>query len=408
MTEAAPPGAGPYREDAAGRRRATVFLGTALALGMSTWFSASAVIPQLRAEWDLSDTSAAWLTIAVQLGFVVGAVLSSTLNIADIVPLRTTILAGCLGAAAANLALLIADSPAEALPLRFTTGFFLAGVYPPGFKLMATWTMRKRGTALGAMSAALVLGSASPHLVNSWGGLEWTTVVLVTSLLTIVAGAVAFSFVREGPFPFPKAIFDPTQIGRVFRNRRVLLASLGYFGHMWELYAMWAWFVAFYGAHLSAGGNASRTAGPLVTFMVIGVGAFGCYLGGILGDRWGRAKTAMLSLAISGTCSLTVGLLFEGPTWLVVAVGLVWGFWIAPDSAQFSTMVTEFADQSYVGTALTLQLAVGFTLTVGTIWLIPYLEEVVSWRWAFAFLVPGPVLGLIAMSKLKRSLKAPG
>jgi MFS family permease len=388
-------------EDDAGRRRALALLAVALTFGMSTWFSAAAVIPQLRELWNLSDASAAWLTIAVQLGFVVGAVLSSLLNIADLVAVRKIILVGSAGAAAANATLLAADGPALALPMRFSTGFFLAGVYPPAFKLMATWTRRARGTALGVLAGAISLGSATPHLVNGLGGLDWRLVVIVTSALTLLGGSIAYVLVREGPFPFGRAEFDPGQIGKVLTNRGVRLASLGYFGHMWELFAMWAWFVAFFAAHLQTTGSRSTSAAPLVTFAVIAMGAAGCWLGGILGDAWGRTRTTAVMLAVSACCALLIGLLFEGPSWLVVIVGLVWGFTVIADSAQFSTMVTELADQAYVGTALTLQLALGFTLTVATIWLIPQLEDALTWRWAFAVLVPGPLLGAVAMLRLR-------
>jgi MFS family permease len=388
-------------EDVGGRRRALALLAFALTLGMTTWFSASAVIPQLRSTWALADSSAAWLTIAVQLGFVTGAILSSLFNLADLVSLRKVILAGCVGAAAANALLLVARGPALAIPLRFATGFFLAGVYPPTFKLMATWTRSARGTALGVLAGAISIGSATPHLVNALGGLDWRVVVAVTSALTGVGGVVAYALVREGPFPFGRAIFDPSQIGKVLGNRGVRLASLGYFGHMWELFAMWAWFVAFFAAELEATGSSSASAAPLATFAVIAVGGAGCWLGGILGDRWGRTRTTSLMMLASATCALVIGLLFEGPPWIVLVVGLVWGFTVIADSAQFSTIVTELADQAYVGTALTLQLALGFTLTVATIWLIPELEKALTWRWAFAVLVPGPLLGAVAMLRLR-------
>jgi MFS family permease len=391
----------PEVEDAAGRRRALTLLTVAVTFGMTTWFSASAVIPQLRVSWNLPDSSAAWLTIAVQLGFVAGAILSSLFNLADLVALRKVILIGAAGAAAANALLLAANDAAGAIPLRFATGFFLAGVYPPAFKLMATWTRRARGTALGVLAGAISVGSATPHFVNALGGLEWRVVVVVTSILTLIGGAAAYVLVREGPFPFARAIFDPRQIGKVLTNRGVRLASLGYFGHMWELFAMWAWFVAFFAAELEANGSTSASAAPLATFAVIAIGAAGCWIGGILGDNWGRTRTTALMMTVSASCALLIGLAFGRSPWLVLVVGLVWGFTVIADSAQFSTMVTELADQAYVGTALTLQLALGFTLTVATIWLIPRLEDAVTWRWAFAVLVPGPLLGVVAMLRLR-------
>jgi MFS family permease len=290
----------------------------------------------------------------------------------------------------------IADGPALAIPLRALTGFFLAGVYPPALKLMATWFREGRGTALGILVGALTLGSAAPHLLNGLGGLDWHLVVWTTSALTAAGGVLAFLGVHEGPYRFPAADFAPRQAPLVLHNRGVRLASLGYFGHMWELYAMWSWFLVFYAAEVSGGREAA-----FATFAVVGAGALGCWAGGILGDRWGRAETTAAAMAVSGACALGIGFAAEAPAALVVALGLVWGFAVVADSAQFSTLVSELADQAYVGTALTLQLAIGFTLTVATIWLVPILADQAGWRWAFAFLAPGPALGVLAMLRLR-------
>ncbi len=393
-------------EQAAGRWRALALLAAALVLSMTTWFSASAVVPQLREEWGLSDGAAAWLTIAVQLGFVCGALVSSILNLSDVVPPRHVILGGSIGAVTANGLLVIAGSAAAGVPLRFATGFFLAGVYPPALKLMATWFRKGRGIALGILVGALIVGNAMPHLVNGLGGLDWRLVIYVISALTLAGGLIAEFAVKEGPFPFPRAAFDPRQVGRVFSNRGVRLASFGYFGHMWELFAMYAWFLVFFSEALAVRGLSVGSVAAYATFAVIAVGGLGCWVGGILGDRWGRTKTTALMMVVSGSCCVLIGLLFGSPAWVVLLVSLVWGFAIVADSAQFSTMVTELADQAYVGTALTLQLALGFTLTVATIWLIPVLEDAFGWRWAFAFLAPGPVLGVVAMLRLRSSPEA--
>ena len=388
-------------EKPTGRWRALALLSVTLVLSMTTWFSASAVIPQLRVQWHLSDDAAAWLTIAVQLGFVCGALISSLLNLSDVVSPRHVILGGSFGAATVNGLLVIADSAAFGIPLRFATGFFLAAVYPPAFKLISTWFRKGRGVALGILAGALVVGNAMPHLVNGLGGLDWRLVIYVTSALTLAGGLVAEFAVKEGPFPFPRATFDPRQAGRVFSNRGVRLASFGYFGHMWELFAMYAWFLVFFSDELVARGGSVGSAAAYATFAVIAIGGLGSWVGGVLGDRWGRTRTTAAMMAISATCAVLIGLLFGSPAWLVLLVSLVWGFAIVADSAQFSTMVTELADQAYVGTALTLQLAGGFALTVATIWLIPFLEAVFGWRWAFAFLALGPALGVLAMMRLK-------
>jgi MFS family permease len=220
--------------------------------------------------------------------------------------------------------------------------------------------------------------------------------VVATSVLTLAGGAIAWRFVPEGPYPFPRAVFDPRQAGQVFRNRGVRLASLGYFGHMWELFAMWTWFLLFFRDGHDAGGTEAAYA----TFAVIGVGGIGCIVGGLLAERIGRAEAAAAAMLVSGTCALVIGLLVDASTPLLLAFGLVWGFAVIADSALFSTLVTEYADQAYVGTALALQLAIGFALTAATIWLIPILEDDFGWKWAFAFLAPGPLLGVLAMLRL--------
>ncbi|MDP9465666.1 MAG: MFS transporter [Actinomycetota bacterium] len=389
--------------DPPGRWAALAILAVAVLLSMTTWFSASAVVPQLRVEWALAAGQAALLTISVQLGFVVGAVGSTLLALADVVPPRRLMLAGSVGAAVANAGLVLADGPLVATPLRFATGLSLAAVYPPALKEMATWFRRGRGTALGVLVGALTIGSAAPHLVNALGGASWRLVVVVSSVLTVAGGLVAALAGRDGPFPFPRTSFDARQARLAFANRGVRLATLGYFGHMWELYAMWAWIVVFLTDAFANAGHPGRVGPAFAAFAIIGVGGVGCWVGGVLGDRWGRCRLTTLAMLISGGCALVIGLLRDAPLPLLLTVALVWGFWVVADSAQFSTVVTEVADQRYVGTALTLQLAVGFTLTVVTIYLVPVLRDGVGWQWAFAFLAPGPFLGAVAMLRLLRS-----
>jgi MFS family permease len=370
---------------------------------MSTWFSASAVLPTLRDIWYLSPSSAAWLTIAVQIGFVCGALVSSLLNISDIIPPKYVILGGAIGASTANSFLLTAGGAAAGIPLRFATGFFLAGIYPPAFKLMSTWFRKERGLALGVLAGALILGNGLPHLINGWGGLDWHLVISATSILTLFGGLVTVAAIQEGPFPFPDATFSPSEIGRVFLNRGVRLAIFGYVGHMWELFAMYAWFSFFFTEALLQQGIPAGSNAAFATFAVFAAGGLGCWIGGIMGDRWGRAKTTILMMTISASCAMLIGWFFGSSTWLLFLVGLVWGFTVVADSAQFSTLVTEMADQSYVGTALTVQLATGFTITVATIWLIPLLRDILGWRWAFATLAPGPIFGALAMLQLYAS-----
>jgi MFS family permease len=381
--------------------RTLAILAGAMVLSMSTWFSASAVLPQLRASWSLDSGQAAWLTIAVQLGFVSGALVSAITNLPDRVDPRRVFFLSCLGAAAANALLATATGPDAALPLRFVTGFFVAGIYPPSLKIMASHVQRGRGVALGLMIGGLTLGSATPHLVNGLGGLDWRLVIVVTSALTALGGLAVLVLVPDGPYPFPRGSFEPRYLFRSFRDPAVRLANFGYFGHMWELYAMWSWFGVFFAESLRVAGVADAHLAALGTFVVVGAGAIGCYAGGVLGDRWGRTRTTALAMAISGTCAGLAGVVFGGSPLLVLSLGVIWGIAVVADSAQFSTMVTELADQAYVGTALTVQMAAGFLLTVATIWIIPFARDAFGWQWAFAVLVPGPALGVVAMLRLR-------
>jgi len=384
-----------------GERRTLAILAGAMVLSMSTWFSASAVLAQLRTLWSLGSGEAALLTIAVQLGFVTGALVSAFTNLPDRIDPRRVVFASCLGAAGANALVALADGPALALPLRFATGFFVAGIYPPSLKIIASHFRRGRGVAVGLMVGGLTLGSATPHLVNGLGGLDWRIVIAVTSVITVIGGAMVLLFVPDGPYPFPRGSFEPRYLFRAFRDPAVRLANLGYFGHMWELYAMWSWFGVFFAESLRVAGIADARTAALGTFAVVGAGAIGCYAGGVLGDRWGRTRTTALAMATSGTCAALAGVVFGSAPALVLALGLVWGVAVVADSAQFSTMVTELADQAYVGTALTVQLAAGFLLTVATIWIIPFARDAFGWQWAFLLLAPGPALGVAAMLRLR-------
>lgn len=387
--------------DPDGRLLPLVLLTAALVLAMSTWFSATAVVPQLTEAWTLSASGRAWLTISVILGFVVGALFSSTFNVADRIRPQMVMLVGAVGAGLANLGLILAEGVELGVVLRFVTGLFIAGVYPPSFKLISTWYRRGRGMALGLLAAGIVFGNSLPHLANALGGIDWRSVIYATSTMSVVGGVVAF-LVKDGPFEFPRSTFDPRQVGLVFANRGVRLASVGYFGHMWELFAMAAWFLIFFGDHLSDKGEAALPLAAFVTFVVIAMGAVGSWAGGFIADRWGRTNFTILMLSVSGLSSLGIGFLFDGPTWPIVVIGLIWGFTVVADSAQFSAMVTEVGDQSYVGTALTMQIAVGFTISAATIWIIPLVEQVTTWRWAFAVLALGPAVGIGAMVQLKR------
>jgi len=384
---------------------ALALLALSQVLAMTLWFSATAVLPSLQQAWGLSATGAAWLTAAVQLGFVVGALASALTNLPDVLPPRRMLWLSALGGAFVNLVLALAvSSIGAALVLRFFTGVFLAGVYPPGMKIAAGHVSgHGRGLAIGVLVGALTLGSATPHLVAGiLGGadLPYRLVLVVSSGLAVVGALVVATLVTDGPYAPPPAAFDPRQVGRVFRDRALVLANLGYFGHMWELYAMWTWLAIFLAAAFGPGDPSTPR---LAAFAIIGVaGALGCVLAGWAADRIGRTTVTIAAMAVSGACCVLSAWVYAAPGWALLVFGLVWGTSVIADSAQFSASVTELADPSYMGTALTLQTSMGFALTLVTIWGLPLLAEHVGWRFAFLALAPGPLFGCWAMLALRR------
>ncbi len=384
--------------------RTLLLLALAELLALAVWFSASAVVPALTAEWGLADGGRAWLTMSVQIGFVAGAFSATLLNLADRLSARWLFAGSAFLAGLATAAIpVLADSLAIALVLRFLTGFFLAGVYPVGMKIMATWTRRDRGLAIGLLVGALTVGSAMPHLLNAFGGVDsWRPVMWLAAALAAGGALIAALFIAEGPHAAPSPPFDWRQIGRILRDRDVMAANLGYLGHMWELYAMWSWIAVFFLASFQVRGVAPAWASA-AAFAVIAAGGLGSLLAGRWADRLGRTTVTMGSMAVSATCAVAIGFLFGGPPWLLFAVALVWGFAIVADSAQFSAAVSELAPHAYVGTALTLQTSLGFLLTLFTIRMIPPLEAAVGWRFAFAFLALGPAVGIWSMWRLRRS-----
>jgi MFS family permease len=362
---------------------------------MSVWFSATFIVSQLEEKWGLSAGQTSMLTITVQLGFVLGAVISAACGLADRVPNRLLICYGAVGASAANAALLIVPGIAMALPMRLLTGLFLAAVYPPALKEMSTWFQGGRGKALGIMIGALTLGSALPHAVSVFGHMQWENVIAITSVLTVIGGALILLVRGKGPYSFARRRFRFATAFHSLRDRNIILANLGYMGHMWELYAMWACVGAFI-ASLPSIESASLSAG--LAFVCIGVGALGCWVGGVLGDWLGRAQSALICLVFSGGTVLLLGLFYSAlPTAVVITLCAFWGFWVIADSAQFSALVTERADPIYVGGALSLQLALGYLTTMATLWLVPTLVAYFSWNVALISLAIGPVVGIVAM-----------
>ena len=388
-------------ETSTSRWRTLALLAIAELLGMSLWFSGSAVVPALSREWNLSAGAASWLTLSVQLGFVAGTLLSALLNLPDVISPRHLFTVTAIAAAIFNGAFgFFAHDASVGISLRFLTGMFLAGVYPPAMKILATWFRHGRGLALGVLVGALTLGKATPYLVNGLGSQNWRHNVMFISLLAVVGGLVVLFFVGDGPYALPAARFDWKQVGKVFGNRGLRLANLGYFGHMWELYAMWTWIPFMIRASLSLRKSDSSLA-EVASFLVIGCGAAGCVIAGLIADRVGRTVVTSWAMAISGSCCLVIGLLFGANPILLLIVAAIWGASVVADSAQFSACVTELGDPQYIGTALTIQTCLGFLLTTISIELIPRFVNLVGWRYAFVILAPGPLFGVISMLRLR-------
>jgi MFS family permease len=390
--------------------RVLAILAAAQLLAMTPWFSASAVAPILAGVWSLTPSGAAWLTISVQLGFVAGAMVSAVLSLADRWSARRLAAGSAALAALATLGVALAPGAAVGMTLRFVTGAALAGVYPPGMKLAAGWFRESRGVALGVLVGALTLGSAAPHLVR-WAvpGDAWRLVLMIAAGLAGVGALLTLAVPHDGPYAAPSPPFTWSAVPTLLRDRAVVLANLGYLGHMWELYAMWTWLAVFVRAseraRVGAAGDGVAVA-AVTTFVVIGSGAVGSWLAGRFADRLGRTRVTSFALALSGGCALTVGALFGKPLWVLGPLLVLWGVTVVADSAQFSAAVSELAPRQYVGTALTLQTSLGFLLTALTIYMLPLAADHVGWRWVMLLLVPGPLLGLWAMLRLRRRPEA--
>ena len=374
-------------------------------LGLSVWFSATAVVPTLRAEWNIGATGAVWLTASVQIGFVMGAIGSSVLNLADRVAPQKLLAASALGAAGCTAAVaMFATGLGAAVPMRFLTGVFLAGVYPVGMKLMVSWSgSLDRGRTFGILIGALTLGSALPHLISGFGPVPWRSPMMAAAILSGSAAVVAVAAIKPGPHLDIRSVTpNPRYALALFTQRGPRLVSLGYFGHMWELYALWTWLAMFVAAGRKTHGDTATASTEVIAFVAIGVaGAFGSLLGGWASDRFGRPPAALAALVISGACCVASPLFFAAPEILLVAFVVVWGAAVIADSGVFSTALSETTDARFVGTALTAQTGIGFLLTVVTIQLVPLVADLIGWHYAFLVLAPGPLIGAAAMFALK-------
>ena len=390
------------------RWRVLALLAVAELLGMSLWFAASAVAPQLADQWHLSAGQTGWLTTSVQLGFVVGTGTAALLNLADLLPARSYFATTAVAGALANAGLVLVDRYPQALLLRFLTGLCLAGVYPPAMKMASTWFRAQRGLAIGTVVGALTIGKATPYLVHAIPAAGPSVVILAASSFALIAAVLIAAFYRDGPYPFPPRPFSWGLVQTVFARREWRLATGGYLGHMFELYSFWTWIPAFIAASVAA--KAARDSAPpasagvvsLIAFGTIAIGGVGCIWGGLAADRRGRERLVMLSMALSGACALVIPLAFGRSLWLLAPLAWAWGFFVIADSAQFSALVTESVPPHAVGTALTVQTSLGFLLTMVSIQLIPPLVAVIGWQWVFPVLALGPIAGIAAIRVLVR------
>ncbi|HET7771824.1 MAG TPA: MFS transporter [Chloroflexota bacterium] len=377
-----------------------VLLGVAEALGMSLWFAGNAVAPQLQERWQLTAGQVGWLTTSVQLGFVAGTAAIAVLNLADLLASRLLFTVAVLAGAVVNAALLLVDGFGAALATRFLCGFCLAGVYPPGMKMIATWFKARRGLAVGTIVAGVTIGKALPWLLQTLPHPGLDAVILAGSGTAVIAAAMVWFGYRDGPYPFAPRPFSWALVGTVVSQRQWRLATGGYLGHMFELYSYWTWIPAFLAASAAASGGASRTFIYMLAFGTIAIGGVGSVWGGWVADRIGRERFVIIAMAVSGACALLIGLTFGGSWWVLAPLALVWGCFVVADSAQFSVLVTESVPSHAVGTALMLQTSLGFLLTTVTIQLVPPVVEFAGWRWAFPLLALGPIAGIAAINRL--------
>ena len=391
------------------RRGPSIALATlALVAALGLWFSASAIVPALRVQENLDPVTASMFSSAVQLGFVAGTVISAVLVLADRIDPRRFFALSSVVAAAVNAAILLFE-PASLMVIlcRFVTGMCMAGIYPIGMKIATTWAEGNMGFLVGTLVGALTLGSATPHLFNALAGVDWQVTILAASASALAAAGIA-PFIGLGPNRGKTPPFRPSQVLAAFRDRPLRYANLGYLGHMWELYAMWTWIGVFLFASFrySMAEDEALSNASIATFSIVGIGAFGCMLGGLWADRAGRTIVTMVSMVISGSCALGIGFLFGGDPFWLVTMCLVWGLFIVSDSAQFSATIAELSPKELVGTMLTVQTGMGFLLTLFTIHLIPIFVDWFGWEVAFAFLAIGPFAGVVAMGCLRRMPEA--
>jgi MFS family permease len=399
---ASEPADDPGSESSSRATRAMLLVSASVLLGSSTWFSGTAVVSTLSVRWSLTEAQSAWLTIGVQLGFITGTFIYAYLNLADRFNARRVFLLSAVAAAAFNAGFALGSRGlVSGVVFRFLTGVALAGVYPVGMKIIASWFKSGLGWRLGVLVGALTLGTALPYLIRAIGAsFDWRVLVLTASIAALLGGAVMILGVGDGPYLKKRASFDGRMLFKVFAAERFRYTALGYFGHMWELYAFWSLGAFYLGSRLNAEGTQPGRLLPLLAFLTVAMGAVGCVAGGWISRSLGERNVALVSLVVSGMLCALSGFAFELPVSLLTVYMLIWGVFVVSDSPQFSALAARYCPPEYTGTALTVQNGIGFAVTVVSIQLLPFLASGVGWRWAMVFLTIGPALGAHFMSRL--------
>ncbi|MHA1912760.1 MAG: MFS transporter [Promethearchaeota archaeon] len=380
-----------------------IVVSISLLFSVTVWFSANAITSQLISLWNLTPRDIAILSIILIIGFVIGALIYSVFNLPDLIKTPLFFSVNTLIAAFGNFFAAMAPNFLVFIIFRFITGFFLAGVYPTSMKLISSWFKRRRGLAIGILLGALTAGSGLPYLFNIFGTPNWRLLLSFSSLFALTGSALIYLFIQEGPHLISGAKFRLSNLKDILGKKSIRLANFSYFGHMWELYAFWVWIPKFLQEVYSrtSFGFDGNLYFSLGTFLVFISGAVGNMIGGKIADTIGRTKFNIIMLIFSGGSSLVIGFSLNN-AFLALIIAIIWGTTIVPDSPQYSAMISELSDPAYVGTALAIQTALGFTIANLTIWLIPFIVDLTGWTFAFMILIIGPFFGIVSLFKLRK------